>query len=141
MTDLSSLSTTDKSKAGARMDLLDPSTGDVLTHKGKGDKSPKKMFLVLLGPESNVTRRAIATITNRDKRRKKGVTQSDDEIQRDAESDCRLLASMTVGGEVFYNDKWMQVSSENVYDLYMDVLPVRSQALVYALDIANFTKG
>ena len=141
MVDLSRLSSAEKSTEGVRMNLLDPETDEVLTHQDKGDKSPREMYLVLLGPDSNTSRRAMAKIVNREKRRKKNHIPNDAEIQKETESDCKMLASITTGGLVFYEGKWVDVNSDNAMGIYLNVLIVRSQALQWAFDVVNFTKG
>ncbi len=139
--DIVDCSTEAKAKEGVRMPLHKPGTNEVLTHQAKGDKEPREMYLQLLGPEAETTRRVLAKIRNRSSRQKEGHIPSNDEIESERVFDSKQLAEITPGGLVFMAGKWLDVTRENAYEVYYTVKPFRNQALMYALDDANFTKG
>lgn len=139
--DILDCSIEEKSKSGVDMPLKKPGTDEVLCHQAEGDKEPRDMFLTLLGPESGDTVRALEKLKARLDRKKDNHTSSNDEIERDRIADSKLLASLTVGGLVFMAGKWVKVTTGNAYDVYYAVRPFRNQALGFALDESNFTKG
>lgn len=139
--DILNCSTAEKSREGVNMPLLMPGTEDVLTHPRGKDNTPTEMYLTLLGPESERTRRALAQMQHRMSKKSKSHTPSDADIEADNHSDCKLLASLTVGGLVFMGGKWVDVNTENAYDIYKAVMPFRAQAITFALDVGNFMKG
>ncbi len=138
--DVRNCSIAEKSKTGVKMPLLEPGSQNVLSH-GEDGEEPVEMYLVLLGPESPVVTRALAQARNRASRDQKNHTPSDEQIKKEAVSDSKLLAGLTVGGLVFMDDAWLEITAENAYDLYYDIRPFRGQALSFILNEANFTKG
>jgi len=141
LVDLSTLSTSEKSRTGAEMPVCDFDSTEQLTHKAEGDEKPRGMFLKLLGPESEKMRRALAQIQQRAEKNKDNHSPSDDEQARELESDCKMLANLTVGGLVFYKGKWWDVNSDNAAQLYSEMLLLRTQALKFMLSPGNFTQG
>lgn len=138
--DLLNCSTEERSREGAKMLLKVPGTDDVLTHQAKGDKEPREMYLVLLGPDSPKTQRELARIRYRMSKQEAKNDKSDDELERDRVSDSKFYAALTVGGLVFFDGKWVDVS-DNAYDIYYKVAPIRGQALKFITAEANFIKG
>lgn len=143
MADIFEQSITEKSMSGVRMPLCFANSDEVITHQAKDDPQPREMYLVLLGPESPQVKRAVAKLQHRMDRKKKNHIPSDEEVERERQADSKLLAELTVGG-LIYGKKvggWLDITPENAYDLYYEALPVRSQALTFIFDTANFTKG
>ena len=140
--DILNCSTADRSAEGVKMTLKHPSTGDVLTHQEGDDPSVlKEMYLVILGPESKKVRKALSQINARLNKKNDRHTPSDEEIDNEAITDCKLLASITVGGEVFMGGKWVSIDEKNAFDMYYQVMPFRGQVSNFAFDMGNFTKG
>lgn len=139
--DILACSISEKSNTGVDMPLYKPGTKDVLTHKDKGDKVPREMYLTLLGPDSPQVMRALAQARNRAQRDNGNHSPSDEKIEADRVSDSKLLASLTVGGLVFMGGKWVDVDSSNAFEIYYQVKPFRGQALQFVLDEGNFIQG
>lgn len=138
--DVSELSSTAKSKAGEVMYLRHPKTNQILTH-AEDKKKPKKMYLKLLGPESPEMRKLFAEMNARNKNGDQDFEKSEAEMAAELEADCRMLSDLTIGGEVFFKGKWLDVEKEGTYDLYHTVLAFRSQALKFFTDPGNFIAG
>jgi len=141
MVDLSSLSTAKKSGEGVEMPLLDPETEEVITHKGAKDSEPVAMYLVLLGPSSPETKRALHQMQHRLSKKKADHSPSNQELEAQAMSDSKVLSSLTVGGKWFMGGKWIQGDSETAYALYMEVESFRSQAMLFILKEKNYRRG
>ncbi len=139
--DILDCATREKSLAGVNMPLLKPGTKQVLTHKAKGDKAPREMYLTLLGPESPTVQRALAQARHRSSQEGENHSPSDSQLENDVVADCKLLASLTVGGLVFMGGKWVDVDSSNAFDIYYAVKPFRGQALQFCLNEGNFING
>lgn len=139
--DLNDLSIADQSKKGQRLVLTHPKTHEPLTHREKAGDGPREMFVVLLGPDSPVMRRGMARIQNREKLKKPNHVPSNEQLDRERESDAKFLDELTIGGEVFFGGKWVDLSKESAFDLYNDVAIIRGQALTFALDSGNFIRG
>lgn len=130
-----------KSRDGVDMPLWIPGSKQVLTHKADEDDQPREMFLTLLGPESEHTRRAMASAQNRASRRKENHTESDDEIEATNWADSKMMAKLTVGGLVFWDGEWVEIDSSNAAKLYFEVPPFRTQAFAFVLDPGNYIQG
>jgi len=141
MVDLATRSTAEKSRTGVEMPVCDFDSTEQLTHQAEGDEKPRGMFLKLLGPESEDMRRALAQIQNRAKKNKDNHTPSDEQQALDLDRDCKTLAGLTVGGLVFYKDKWWEVNKDNAVELYSNLLLLRQQATEFMLNPGNYTKG
>ena len=141
MVDVLSRSTAKKSREGVDMPLLDPGTVDVLSHQGPKDKAPVEMYLKLLGPDSEKTRRALNRIQYRMSKVKEGVDKSDDELHAESAAESKILADLTVGGLVFMREKWVDIDRESAFDLYMTVPQFRGQALTFILNPKNYFRG
>ena len=140
MVDLSSRSTAAKSRTGARMPVCDFDSDIPLTHKAEGDEEEREMFLVLLGPESENTRRALSQMQHKADQNKGNHSPSDAQIAEDLRSDCKMLAQLTVGGEVFWEGQWWDVTPENVVPIYEDLLLLRGQAIAFCLNPKKYVK-
>ena len=141
MVDLATRSTAENSRKGVKMPICDFDSKEPLTHQGPKDKEPREMYLTLLGPESENLRRALAKIQQRAESTKDNHSPSNDQIESELRADSKMLANLTVGGLVFFNDEWVDVNSENAADLYYGLLLLRTQALKFMLAPGNFTKG
>ena len=143
MTDLASRSTKELSKTGARMPVCDFNSKVPLTHKAEGDESEREMYLTLLGPESEHMRRQLARIQQKEMGKEDGPVRdlSNEDLDKELRDNCNLLAKLTVGGLVFYKDKWVDVTSDNAADLYYDLLLLRMQALNFIQSPGKFAKG
>ena len=141
MVDVLNRSTAEKSRSGVNMPLLDPGTMNVLSHPRGKDRLPVEMFLTVLGPESEETRRALAQMQTRSNKKKANHSPSDDEIEAESVSDSKLLAKLTIGGLVFMGGKWVDITTDNAFDLYYAVMPFRGQVMAFILDVGNFTRG
>ena len=141
MVDLTTLSTAEKSREGVRMPVCDFDSNIPLTHQTPEDEEPREMYLTILGPESENVRRALAQIQNRSQNKKDNHSPSNDEIQAELLADSKMLASLTVGGLVFFDGKWVDVDKDNAVTLYQGLLLLRTQALKFMLTAGNFTRG
>jgi len=140
LVDLANFSTAEKSRTGAEMPVCDFGSTEQLTHKAEGDEKSRGMFLKLLGPESEDTRRALMQVQKRAEKNKDNHSPSDEEQAAELESDSKMLAKLTVGGLVFYKGKWWDVDADNAAELYSGLFLLRTQALKFILDAGNFTK-
>ncbi len=140
--DAFSQSTKEKSETGVRMPLCYVGSDDEMFYQADGDEKARPMFLIILGPEAPDTKRVFSKIQNRitAQREKKNHTPSNDELERLAVTDSKLLAEITVGGE-YYQDGWVTVTKENAYDLLIKVEGFRDQIYRFVADKKNFTTG
>jgi len=129
------------SNSGARMPLYDASRAFVMTHEKEGHDEPYEMYLVMLGPESPKYQQEMAKTRNRSAKQKENHIPSDDEVERERAHDSKMLTRLTVGGEVFMRGKWVEITSENAYEMYYNVSIIRAQALQFIMKPEHFVKG
>lgn len=129
------------SNSGARMPLYDASRSFVMAHEKEGHKEPYEMYLMLLGPESPKLQQEIAKTRNRGAKQKDNHIPSDDEVERERVHDSKMLAQITVGGEVYMGGNWMDITKENAYEVYYNVSIIRAQAMSFIMKPENFVKG
>ena len=121
--DLGSLDTSKKSSEGAVMILSHPET--LLPLDADKDGKKVEMFIKLLG---------------RDSREFMSASQSINRASLDDGADLELLsaASITVGGLVFMDGKWLEITPKNAVDVYTRCRWIVEQVTTFALDRANF---
>ena len=129
------------SNSGARMPLYDASRAFVMTHEKEGQKEPHEMYLMMLGPENPKYQQEMAKTRNRANKKKDDHIPSDEEVERERVHDSKMLAKLTVGGEVFMGGEWVDITSENAYEMYYNVSIIRAQALTFMMKPENFVKG
>jgi len=132
----------DLSVSGAKMVLTNPKTGFDLTAEKEGHEEPQPMYLMMKGIDSPDVVRIRSKLEAMNARRKPGVQQSNDEIEAEKIRDCKLLRSITTGGEVADKDgKWVSVDGDIAYRLFLGAAAFRSQALTFMMTRSNFIKG
>ena len=121
--DLASLDTSKKSAEGAIMFVRHPVNNSILEHD-KG-KSKEKMFIKLLG---------------RDSKEFMAAAQGKELLSDDKTIDDETLAaaSITVGGSLFLNGEWLELTAKNAVDIYQKYRWILEQVTIFALDRTNF---
>jgi hypothetical protein len=140
LSDLAAYSTITKSRDGAEMPICDFNS-EPFFHQAEGDTEPRAMYLTLVGPESEKVRRALAQMQHRSDKNKDNHSPSDLDIEKELVADCKMLASLTIGGLLFWRGEWRDVTSENVVEVYADLLLIRAQVIKFCLDPKKFVAG
>ena len=142
----SDFDSSEKSRTGARMELVNPRTDQVIVSQGEADKEPRANYLMVKGTDSPDTRRAFMQLQNRENG-KDNKTISNDDFDAEVKSVCKALAKLTVGGEVFgkvegaTESDWVEMNEDNAYSLYIKASTFRDQAMKFILDKGNYIRG
>lgn len=120
--DLNKLDVVKLANEGTVLELLHPTTGDVLTDE-KGDK-PKVFFLRLLGSDSDTYRNTIKRRFERNQNKKNQKLDLDDAQLKAAE----LLAKCTTDCYMIEDGKPVDCTKENMVRLYLKLPWLREQA-------------
>jgi len=137
--DILDYDTSARSIEGAYMPFVDPSTGEPVRHRAKGDKEERELHLVLLGPEAPESIRVFKQLQHRASKKGANHSPSDAEIESERVSDAKAVARLVVGGLLFSADRWVDITRENAGDFLYKVGPLRGQAVKFILDEGNFT--
>lgn len=122
--DLSTLNTSVKSSTGAVMYITHPTTGETLTEKdAKGNE--EKMFLKVLGRDSYEFMQA-AQESNK-------LIQEDD-----ADELIATTVPFVVGGKVFIEGEWLEITKENTMEFLKKCRWMLPQIQDFAINLENF---
>jgi len=132
--DLSKLNVVELANEGAVLELLHPSTGEVLTDE---KKESKVFFLRLLGSDSDTYRNAIKRrfeSNNKNKNKKLDL----DAAQRKA---AELLAKCTVDCYMLEDDKPVECNLSEMTRVYLKYPWIREQAEEFMADRSNLIES
>lgn len=138
--DILAFQSDDNSSEGARLELINPLTGDKLTAPVDGQDEPKVQYLILPGPDDPNVMRALDRVAAR-ARKQQGKDQSDEQIEAEKVSDCTMVAGLVIGGEIFMSGEWLQVTRDVAFKMFKAAPAFRGQALKFMMDRTNFIKG
>jgi len=129
--DLLKLDVVKQANSGALLELVHPSTGDLLTDE-KG-KNPKTFFLRLLGSDSDTYRNAIKRRFEQTQGKKKQKVDLDEAQRKGAE----LLARCTTECYLIEDGKAVECTHSEMMRLYLKYPWLREQAEEFIGDRSN----
>lgn len=134
MTDLTQFDVKKAASTGSDMELLNPIEDEVMVQENGAP-----VTIRLLGADSAEFRnkqreQSNKRITQMARSRKRTL-----DVSLSEEDECDLLAACTVGWSgIIVDDKEVEFSKENAYDLYMRFPWIREQVNAYMGDRSNF---
>lgn len=136
--DLNSLNTKVAAEEGAKLSLVHPATGEVLTD----EKTGKALTITLAGVDSDRYREADRRITDK----RLATTQAGRKVSlthKSLESDQleRLVAATISWDGVGLGAETLECTPDNVRKIYKELLWIREQVEAFVNDRANFLRA
>jgi len=125
-------------ESGTFMPFKNPKTGEHLTHQTADDDEPRALGLILKGGDSAEAQRVFRQLQQRERRRGEHYTPSNDDIEKDRQSDSKAIAKLVIGGLMFSKGAWVDMDKNNASDYLYIVDPLRKQAVAHILDEGNY---